>query len=91
MLGEAVDRFFVLITIVAASIIVGVLLFDHLALFVVEELDGGVHRAQPRVLVDFPDRDASLWIDLEKAAQQVSRLHRYVLFQQVLALQDQLV
>ena len=65
MLGEAIHRLFVLIPVVAATIVVSVFFLDHLALFVVEELDGGVHRAQPRVLVDFADGDAALRVDLE--------------------------
>ena len=91
MLSEAIHRLFVLIPVVAAAIVVSVLFLDHLALLIVEELDGGVHRAQPGVLVDFADGDAAFRVDLEQAPEQVSRLHRDVLLQQVLALENQLV
>ena len=69
MLSKAIDWLFVLVAIIAASIIVSILFFDHFAFFVIEKLDGGIHRAQPGVLVNFSDRDTSLWIDLEKASQ----------------------
>ena len=43
VLREAVDRLFVLVTVVAAAVVVGVLFLDHFALFVVKELHRGVH------------------------------------------------
>ena len=51
MFGKAVNRFFILVSIVPLRVIVGVFLFDHAPFLVVKKLKVRIHVLQPLVLV----------------------------------------
>ena len=69
---EAVNWLLILVPVVATAIIVCVLLFDHLAFLIVEQLHRAVHLPEPRVLEDLSYGEALLRVDLEEASKQVS-------------------
>lgn len=91
MFGETVNRFFVLITVVTRRVVVRIFFLDHLALFISEKHDALVHRFKPRVLINLLDREPLLRVDLQETSKHVSCVLGNVLFEQVLALQYQLM
>lgn len=78
MFSEAINRLFVLITIVPTGVIVGVLLLDHLPFFISEQLDRLVHRLEPWVLVDLFYRKTLLWVDFKQASEHLTGFLRDV-------------
>ena len=91
MLCEAIHWLFIFVSVIARSVVVRVFFLYHLALFLRKELHRLIHTPQPRMLINLPVSKSLLWVDLKKTSQEITCLFRNILFQEVLAFQNQLV